>query len=55
MALFITKKMSKKNDEVRQKHLEENNLTVLRFTNDDIRLNREEVVAKIEKYLCLSA
>jgi len=33
----------KKNDEVRQKHLEENNLTVLRFTNDDIRLNREKL------------
>jgi very-short-patch-repair endonuclease len=33
----------KQNDEIRQKHLEEDNLTVLRFTNDDIRINLEKL------------
>jgi len=45
----------KRNDAIRQKHLENDKLLVLRFTNDEIRLNKEEVVKQIEKHLCLNA
>jgi len=45
----------KKNDEVRQKHLEEQSLIVFRFTNDDIRLKPEEVIQSIENHLRFNA
>ena len=45
----------KRNDEIRQKQLESDKLIVLRFTNDEVRLNKEEVISKIENYLQLNA
>jgi len=41
----------KENDGVRQKHLEGHGLTVLRFTNDNIRLKQEEVIHSIQIHL----
>jgi cyclase len=41
----------KENDEVRQSCLEDHGLTVLRFTNEEIRLNKENVITKIEHHL----
>ena len=41
----------KKNDVIRQKHLEDDKLVVLRFTNDQIKLNKEDVIKQIEKHL----
>lgn len=43
----------KQNDEIRQNYLETNNLTVLRFTNEDIRINREKVFKTLDEYLRL--
>jgi very-short-patch-repair endonuclease len=45
----------KPNDAVRQKHLESDNLYVLRFRNDEIRLNKEEVINQIKSHLHLKA
>jgi very-short-patch-repair endonuclease len=44
----------KKNDEIRQKHLENDKLFVLRFTNDEIRLNKKKVIKQIENFLRLN-
>ena len=44
----------KQNDEVRQKHLESDNLFVLRFTNDEIKLNKKRTLIKIENHLRLN-
>ncbi len=41
----------KQNDAVRQKHLEEHGLAILRFTNDEIEHKPEEVISKIEQQL----
>ncbi len=41
----------KENDAVRQSCLEDHGLTILRFTNEEIRLNTENVIAKIERHL----
>ena len=45
----------KQNDEIRQKHLEEHGLTVLRFKNDEIEFTPEIVITRIEHYLTLKA
>ena len=45
----------RQNDQTRQEHLEADNLTVIRFTNGEIRLNKEEVINKIEAYLRLKS
>ena len=45
----------KENDQVRQKQLEADGLFVLRFTNDEIELRKEEVIKTIENHLRLSA
>ena len=39
------------NDMVRQKQLEQEGLTFLRFSNDEIKLKPEEVIHKIETFL----
>jgi very-short-patch-repair endonuclease len=44
----------KQNDQVRQKHLESDNLFVLRFTNDEIKLNKERTLIKIKNHLRLN-
>jgi len=41
----------KKNDTQRQEWLERAGLTVLRFTNNEIKLQLEEVIQKIEQHL----
>jgi cyclase len=41
----------KKNDQARQKHLEEKGMTILRFNNDNIRLKPEEIIQTIEYHL----
>src|SRR6478672_354665 len=41
----------KQNDQIRQKQLEQEALTFLRFTNNEIRLKPEEVIQQIETYL----
>src|SRR5215216_1926174 len=41
----------KLNDERRQKHLEENGLTVMRFTNEKIIASLEEVINRIEEFI----
>ena len=45
----------RQNDQTRQKNLEADNLTVIPYTNDEIRLNKEEVIDKIEAYLRLKS
>jgi cyclase len=45
----------KENDAVRQSHLEDHGLTVLRFTNDQIRNKPEDVIARIEHHLRISS
>ena len=39
------------NDVQRQRHLKDHNLTVLRFTNEEIKLRSEEVILKIEAFI----
>jgi cyclase len=41
----------KENDEIRQKQLEQNCINFLRLSNDEIRLEPEEVIQQIETYL----
>ena len=41
----------KEKDEIRQKQLEEEGITFLRLTNDQIRLKPEEIIQQIESYL----
>jgi cyclase len=41
----------KQNDQLRQKQLEQEGLTFLRFSNDHLRLKSEEVIQQIETYL----
>ena len=41
----------KENDEIRQKQLEQEGLTFLRFSNNDIKLKPEDVISKIETLL----
>jgi cyclase len=41
----------KVNDAVRQSHLEDHGLAVLRFTNDEIQNKAEEVIIQIEDHL----
>ena len=41
----------KQNDIERQQQLEQQGLTFLRFTNNEIKLQPEKVIQKIEKYL----
>jgi cyclase len=41
----------KQNDRLRQKQLEQEGLTFLRYSNDKIRLKPEEVIQQIETYL----
>ena len=41
----------KANDEIRQKQLEQEGLSFLRFTNEEVKLKSEEVIYKIETYL----
>ncbi len=41
----------KEKDEIRQKQLEEEGITFLRLTDDQIRLKPEEIVQQIETYL----
>src|SRR5690242_20200790 len=41
----------KQNDEIRQQQLEQEGLSFLRFTNEEIKLKSEEVICKIETYL----
>lgn len=41
----------KENDEIRQKQLEQEGLTFLRFTNNEIKLQAEKVIRKTETYL----
>jgi very-short-patch-repair endonuclease len=45
----------KQQDEIRQKHLEEHSLTVLRFTNDEIEIKPESVISTVEQHLTLNA
>jgi cyclase len=45
----------KQNDLVRQRQLESDNLFVLRFTNNEIKLNKEEVINAIEHHVRLRA
>jgi cyclase len=45
----------KENDQVRQIQLEEDGLFVLRFTNNEIELGKEEVINTIENHLRLRA
>ena len=40
----------KRNDEIRQQQLEQDDLAFLRFSNDEVRLKPEEVVQKIETF-----
>jgi very-short-patch-repair endonuclease len=49
--LIHEKEEVKKNDDLRQKQLEHHGLTVLRFTNDEIKIHPEAVFQKIEGYL----
>ena len=41
----------KRNDEQRQKQLEEQGLSFLRFTNNELKLHSEKVIQQIEAYL----
>jgi very-short-patch-repair endonuclease len=41
----------RQNDEIRQKQLEQEGLTFLRFSNDEIRLKPEGVIHQIEAFL----
>jgi len=41
----------KQNDEIRQQQLEKENLTFLRFSNEEIKLKPEEVIRQIETFL----
>jgi imidazole glycerol-phosphate synthase subunit HisF len=41
----------KRNDEIRQKDLENDKLCVIRFTNDELRLHKDKVITRIEKHL----
>ena len=41
----------KENDDRRQKELEKEGLTLIRFTNNEIKLRAEEVIEKTEIYL----
>jgi imidazole glycerol-phosphate synthase subunit HisF len=41
----------KQNDEIRQKQLEQEGISFLRLSNDDIRLKPEEVTHRIKTYL----
>ena len=41
----------KENDERRQKQLEQEGLSFMRFTNNEIKLQAEEVIQKIKTYL----
>jgi very-short-patch-repair endonuclease len=45
----------KENDAVRQNHLAHHGLTVLRFTNNEIRNKPEDVIAQIEHHLRISS
>jgi very-short-patch-repair endonuclease len=45
----------KQNDGIRQQHLEEHGLTILRFTNDEIEQILENVISKLEHHLILKA
>ena len=45
------KKDVKENDEIRQRQLEEEGLSFIRFTNDQIILRLEGVIQQIESYL----
>ena len=51
--LTITKEMeeAKKNDPIRQQQLEQKGLTVLRFTNEQIKQAPEEIIKQLESYL----
>jgi very-short-patch-repair endonuclease len=41
----------RKNDEIRQTHLRAHQLTVLRFTNDEVERKQEEAILQIEQHL----
>lgn len=41
----------KENDHARQQQLEQEGITFLRFTNNEIRLKREEVIRQIDSFL----
>ena len=41
----------RQNDEIRQRQLEEEGITFLRFSNDEIRLKPEKVILQIENFL----
>ena len=41
----------KQNDEIRQKQLEQSGLKFLRFTNDEIKMQADSVIHKIEIFL----
>lgn len=41
----------KRNDEIRQKDLENDKLCVIPFTNDELRLHKDKVITRIEKHL----
>lgn len=41
----------KKNDKMRQKQVEEQELSFLRFSNDEIKLPLEKVISQMEKFL----
>ena len=42
------------NDDIRQSHLQDQGLTVLRFTNDEIQNKLQEVITQIEHHLRIS-
>ena len=41
----------KQNDEIRQRQLEEDGITFLRFSNNEIKIQPEEVIYQIETFL----
>jgi very-short-patch-repair endonuclease len=41
----------KQNDQIRQQQLEQEGLSFLRFSNDEIKLKLERVIQQIETYL----
>jgi len=41
----------KSNDEIRQKYLENDRLFVLRFSNDEIKFDKADVIKRIENHL----
>lgn len=45
----------KQADEIRESHLKDHGLSILRFTNDEIKTKPEEVISRLEHHLALNA